>query len=149
MNRAFIDTNIILRATVDTMPLHSEADNLLKSLRKRRISLWISNQVIREYLVQMTRPQNFSYTLKVEDVVSNVERLKKTFHIANDSPEVVAQLLSLIQEIPVGGKQIHDANIIATMLVNKIDILVTHNVDDMRRFSSKIEIVPLVSESAN
>jgi len=47
--------------------------------------------------------------------------------------------------IPSGGKQVHDANIVATMLVNDIDTLVTNNVSDMERFSKQVTIVPLVT----
>lgn len=58
-----------------------------------------------------------------------------------------AELLNLLREFPVGGKQIHDANIVATMLVHDIDTLVTQNIEDFKRFSGKIGLIPLVSSA--
>jgi predicted nucleic acid-binding protein len=45
-------------------------------------------------------------------------------------------------------RQIHDANIVATILVHQIDTLLTLNVEDMKRFSSDIKIVSLTSEES-
>jgi predicted nucleic acid-binding protein len=38
----------------------------------------------------------------------------------------------------------HDANIVATMLVNDVHSLLTHNISDFKRFSSYIEVIPLI-----
>ena len=43
----------------------------------------------------------------------------------------------------MGGKQIHDANIVATMLAYNIPCLLTHNVKDFKRFEGIIEIVSI------
>jgi predicted nucleic acid-binding protein len=47
--------------------------------------------------------------------------------------------------VPTAGKQIHDANIVATMLVYSIDTLVTQNMDDMKRFAEYVNLLPLLS----
>ena len=41
----------------------------------------------------------------------------------------------------MGGKQVHDANIVATMLANGVTPLLTFNAADFRRFGSRIELV--------
>ncbi|MBO1348300.1 MAG: hypothetical protein EBE86_013325 [Hormoscilla sp. GUM202] len=46
-----------------------------------------------------------------------------------------------MEQITIGGAQVHDANIVATMLVYGIGELLTNNVDDFNRFSELI--VPL------
>jgi hypothetical protein len=48
----------------------------------------------------------------------------------------------------VSGKQIHDANIVATMIAYRIEYLLTHNVVDFERFTSLIHILPLDQEAA-
>jgi predicted nucleic acid-binding protein len=53
-------------------------------------------------------------------------------------------LLTLCLAIPVGGKQIHDANIVATMQTYGIDKLLTHNTVDFARYQSLITVIPLV-----
>jgi predicted nucleic acid-binding protein len=44
---------------------------------------------------------------------------------------------------PSGGRQIHDANIVATMLAHEITRLATFNLADFRRFADCIELVPV------
>ena len=63
-----------------------------------------------------------------------------------ETAAVTARLLQLIKEYPTGGKQIHDANIVATMLVNGIDTLLTQNIDDMKRFENEITLIPLKAD---
>ena len=87
--RAFVDTNVLLRSIQSAMPLHTEAAALIAKARNDGYELWVSRQVIREYIVQVTRP-------------------------------------------------------IATMLVYGTDTLLTQNVEDMKRFSSKIKLLPLI-----
>ena len=52
-------------------------------------------------------------------------------------------LASLCREVPVGGKQVHDANIVATMLAHGERRLLTFNVNDFRRFGQRVELVAL------
>jgi len=51
---------------------------------------------------------------------------------------------ALLAAIPCGGKQVHDANIVATMLVHGVPNLLTHNAADFKRFSHLIAVLPLV-----
>ena len=57
---------------------------------------------------------------------------------------MTVHLLDLLNAVPIGGKQVHDANIVATMLAHGLKRLLTHNVADFRRFSPWIDVVPLV-----
>ena len=50
-------------------------------------------------------------------------------------------LVGLCREIPAGGRQIHDANIVATMLAHGERRLLTFNVSDFRRYGDRIELV--------
>jgi predicted nucleic acid-binding protein len=47
-------------------------------------------------------------------------------------------------KISSAEKQVHDANITATMLVYGIESLLTHNIADFQRFSHLITVVPLI-----
>ncbi len=49
--------------------------------------------------------------------------------------------LRISRRIDVGGKQIHDANIVATMLAYGERRLLTFNVADFRRYVDHIELV--------
>jgi len=76
-------------------------------------------------------------------VQQRVEMLRTLFTVADETDLVTTQLLSLLAAHPTGGKQVHDANIVATMLAFDIDALLTHNVEDFKRFSNVITVLPL------
>jgi predicted nucleic acid-binding protein len=142
--RVFVDTNILTRATIDAAPLHVEARAMLDNLWNAGAELSISHQVIREYIANATRPQTYSPPLAVEAVLTQVEDFHKTFHILPDSPAVLVKFLELLRKVPVGGKQVHDANIVATLLAYEIEELLTHNVEDFERFQTFIRLIPLI-----
>ena len=60
-----------------------------------------------------------------------------------ENDAVVAALLTLVERIPMAGKQVHDANIVATMQTHGITRLLTHNTADFARFAGLIIVVPL------
>ncbi|MGH7067254.1 MAG: hypothetical protein ACREEU_05635 [Acetobacteraceae bacterium] len=49
--------------------------------------------------------------------------------------------MDLLSGHPAGGKQVHDTNIVATMLAHGIIRLLTFNLVDFRRFDRLIEAV--------
>ncbi len=50
-------------------------------------------------------------------------------------------LIALCREVSVRGRQIHDANIVATMLAYGERRLLTFNTADFRRYGGRIELV--------
>lgn len=60
--------------------------------------------------------------------------------MADDTAAVTEQLIKLMANFEIGGKQIHDANIVATMLAYGIPCLLTRNTKDFERFADVIEI---------
>ena len=76
-------------------------------------------------------------------LAETVRRFANAYTVLEDGQLVTAKLLELIEEVPVGGKQIHDANLVATMLVHGVDRIVTANVSDLKRFAGFVEILPL------
>ena len=139
--KAFVDTNVLLRAIHHTLPNHLEANALIYQMWDNDVELWISRQVIREYLVQVTHPNTFRVPETLADIMEDIANIRSLFRIADETHETTEQLLKLLQKYPTVGKQVHDANIVATMLVNGIDTLLTINVADMKRFSAEITII--------
>ena len=64
------------------------------------------------------------------------------FALLDETAETAHYLRNLIQRYQVRGKAIHDANIVAVMLVNGVTRLMTYNSDDFRRFQ-EIAIEPI------
>ncbi len=143
--KVFIDSNILIYSSIVTAPLYQQARAALQALWDTDDDLWISRQVIREYAVALTRPQIYSQPVPATSVVAQIQSLQKQFKVADDTSSVTAELLKLLQTISVGGKQIHDANIVATMLAYGISHLLTHNVKDFNRYAGMITVIPLLS----
>jgi predicted nucleic acid-binding protein len=139
--KIFLDTNILLRSTVQAFPHYPEIQAYVAKYLADDSELWISRQVIREYLVQTMRPQAFMKPMTPERAIKQVKSMQQVFQIADETSTTTRELLQLIQSFPVGGKQIHDANIVATMLTNDIDTLITLNTSDFKRFADKITLL--------
>ncbi|HEX20603.1 MAG TPA: PIN domain-containing protein [Acidiferrobacteraceae bacterium] len=135
----FVDTNVLVYANVIETPFHEQALAAINTAHKAGRSIWISRQVIREYLVTLTRPQTFE-NLPRTTVLEQVDQFIDRFQVADDTTVVTEQLAKLMQNFKIGGKQIHDANIVATMLAYDIPCLLTHNVKDFERFGKVIRI---------
>lgn len=141
--KVFLDTNILLRMILTQMNQHAEVDALVKRIIREGAELWINGQVIREFIVQATHPRTLAEPLTIEQVVREIETMKPLFQIADETAAVRDKLLELLQQYPTQGKQVHDANLVATMMAYEIDTLLTLNVDDLKRFGDKIKITSL------
>ena len=141
----FVDTNVLVYSDVTSSPLHVAAHTRLISFQAAGHVLWVSRQVIREYLVTLTRSQVFSAPLSPAEAAASARKIANQMRVANERSEVGEQLLDLVTRYSVKGKQIHDANIVATMLAHGIKRLLTHNTADFERYRDLIELVPLVT----
>jgi predicted nucleic acid-binding protein len=52
----FLDTNVLVYASLALSPFHAAATERLAALEGDGVDLWVSRQVLREYLAAMTRP---------------------------------------------------------------------------------------------
>ncbi len=139
----FIDTNVLVNSRVPGAPHHDAARASLERAFRAPEPLRISRQVIREYLAVVTRPQTWPVAITREEALEDVSRLAGNFQVLEDGPAVTELLVELCREIPAGGRQIHDANIVATMLARGERRLLTFNVADFRRYCERIELVDI------
>ena len=138
----FVDTNVLVVARFADAPNRQAALDALSQERTTG-TLRISHQVIREYLAVVTRPQIWASPLPVAEAFLDVGRYASAFEILEDGQAVTDLLASMCREVPVAGKQVHDANIVATMLAHGERRLLTFNVKDFRRFGQRVELVAL------
>lgn len=138
-NALFVDTNVLVYANVIETPFHEQALAAINTAYQANRIIWISRQVIREYLVTMTRPQTFE-NLPRATVLEQIGQFTKHFEVADDTSAVTERLLQLLSDHKLGGKQVHDANIVATMQAYAIPALLTHNVKDFDRFGEIVRI---------
>ena len=144
VDRVFVDTNVLVYATLPAAPLHPFAVASLQAAQQAGAELWISGQIVREFIATLTRPNTFAKPLTSAQAAQEAAQLRAAFPLAEDGPGVMRHLLALCQAFHFGGRQVHDANIVATMLEHGIAKLLTHNTADFVRFASVITVVPLV-----
>jgi predicted nucleic acid-binding protein len=140
-DRVVLDTNVLLAATDAGRADYARAREALDEWPARGTTLYTSGQILREYLSVATRPEERNgLGLSQPDSVANTRALTGRLRLLDENEKVNARLLALLDDIGCGGKQVHDANIVATMLVHGVDTLVTANVDDFVRFEKLIDI---------
>jgi predicted nucleic acid-binding protein len=144
-NAIFIDTNVLVYASIASAPLHQHALQAILGHERSGIALWVSRQVLREYVAVVTRPQTFSQPIAAAMVATQIRAFEQRFRVADDTGGVTTALLFLMQQVALGGKQVHDANIVATMHVLGVTHLLTHNTADFARFAHLIVVMPLVA----
>ena len=139
----FIDTNILVYASDTNSPWYRKANQALNNAISGGVLLVISPQVLREYLSVATRSVTHEKTLPWDKINKNHLLLLRTFRVLPEDAATAQKLGELVQKYHISGKQVHDANIVATMLVHGIQFILTHNVGDFKRYKGCIKIVPL------
>lgn len=138
--RVFVDTNILASALLPESPRYFHARGILRRLAEADAEVWISRQVIREYLATMTRYEQKWSNVTRAALIDAVRTLERHYFVAEELPIVAEQLYFLLGQVPTGGKQVHDANIVATMIAYDVRTLLTYNLDDFKRFGGFIDI---------
>ena len=139
---SFIDTNVLVYATAEGAPSQDKARAALIALASNE-KLSISRQVLREYLAVMTRPQTWGKPLGLTEAMSDAAAFANRFAVLEDGPEVWSHLTDLSRHYAFAGRQVHDANIVATMIAHGEHRLLTFNTGDFQRFAALVELVNL------
>ena len=136
----FIDTNVLVYAATGGSPFERRSrEAVARAAADGAVS--VSRQILREYLAVMTRQQTWGKPLSIQAAVTDTALFSQRFTVLEDGPPVWDRLMQLARRHPFGGRQVHDANIVATMLAHGERRLLTFNDADFRRFADAIEIV--------
>lgn len=137
----FVDTNVLLTATAVARPGHGPALALLEAGFAER-SLFLSGQVLREYIAVATRPAAVNgLGLSLAEAMGNARQFLDRSNFLREDHAVRDALFTLLGTTPCSGKQVHDANVAATMIAHGIGVLVTLNPRDFGRFVPLIQVV--------
>lgn len=143
-DRVFLDTNILVYGELPASPFHEPVKLRLTALEAARCELWTSRQVLREFLAVMSRGTGLAAAPPMADLLADVTHFAQRLWIAEDGPATTQHLTQLLAAVPCAGKQIHDANVVATMLANDVHRLLTHVVAHFLRFQAYIQVEPLI-----
>lgn len=146
--RIFLDTNVLLAASDESRREHMQAREALTGWPAAGTVLYLSGQVIREYLAVATRPVRLNgLGMTQTEAVRNARVFRARSSVLVEDAGVNDQLLALLDSVSCTGKNVHDANLVATMLAHGIDTLLTSNIDDFARYGDVVTVVSLRSHA--
>ena len=147
--RLFCDTNVLLSAVDRKRRLHAQALHVLNVLPNRGVALHVSGQIVREFLAVCTRPMDSNgLGLSRRDAVRNAEAIVERSTILDENRHVALRLLDVARTTACSGRQLHDANVVATMQEHGLTRLVTGNLGDFRQFGG-LDLVDLAELPAD
>jgi len=129
-----VDTNVLVYSTVAGNPWHQQARQWLSEMQSAGVRLCVTTQILREYVVVLTRGAVFENSFEVDQVLTQVEALLPSFTVLDEPAEAADLLRGLVRRHRVRGKRVHDANIVAVMLIHGIHRLATYNRGDFAGF---------------
>ncbi|WP_456425914.1 type II toxin-antitoxin system VapC family toxin [Rhodocaloribacter sp.] len=124
--RCVIDTNVLIYSTVEDNPWYDEARQWLAAIQSDGTSLCITTQIYREYLVVLTRGDVFKQTFSPQEALEILDVLAASVMVLGESIRSFDIFRDLVQRYEVKGKSIHDANVVAVMVDQKIRRLATY-----------------------
>jgi len=116
----FLDTSLIVAATVAAHPSHDSAARFVDDLVSETGQLCISPQICREFLVVLTRQPVGNRVFTIEEAIAVLDMWTTGCLVLEENATVVQECLRLVRRHGVLGKQIHDCNLVATMLAHGI-----------------------------
>lgn len=138
-----VDTNILLRAVQPAHPMHEPAVRAVIELLNRGETLCLFPQNIREFWNVCTRPTTSNgLGLTPAQAQAEVTTIEAFLTVLPDSPAIYPEWRRLVAAYSVSGVQVHDAYLVAAMIVHGIDHLLTFNTGDFARYSSIAAVNP-------
>ena len=133
-----IDTNVLLRLAARTDPRHATVRSALRNLRGNGHELRTSPQNLAEFWNASTRPvsQN-GFGLSPADVDSLLRIVERIVALLPESPAAYAQWRRLVVTYSVAGVQVHDARLVAQMIVHGVTHVLTFNTRDFARYAGE------------
>jgi hypothetical protein len=79
--------------------------------------------------------------MPVPEALANVQSFRDRTTLLPESGRGIDRLVNLLRDVACAGKQIHDANVVATMLVHNVRAVVTMNLKDFARFEPYVNLI--------
>jgi predicted nucleic acid-binding protein len=123
--------------------MYGDAVNAIATLRGRGEQLHIVPQNLIEFWNVYTRPlerNGLGHT--AAEAEAEVNRLKAFFSLLPDTSEIYQEWERLVVVYAVRGVNVHDAKLVAAMLVHGLTHVLTFNISDFARYSEITAIHP-------
>ena len=131
-----VDTNVLLRFSRHDDPSYQIAQDAVRKLEAGGHQLQTTSQNFAEFWNVSTRPSNqngFGRTLLETNQL--LQELELLFSLLPDSQAVYRVWRRLIVEYHVSSVQVHDARLVAAMVVHDVTHILTFNTQDFTRYA--------------
>ncbi len=138
------DTNILLRFIAPTDPNHALVRDAIYSLLKGKEEVCYTSQNLAEFWNVCTRPvtSRSGFGLSIEETDRRAKVVEHYFTFLPDSEAVHTQWRRLVVDYRVSGVQVHDARLVAAMLVHRLTHILTFNTSDFARYAEITVVHP-------
>jgi predicted nucleic acid-binding protein len=134
-----VDTNLLLRSSEPEHPMYEDAVNAIDILLNRGEQLCIISQNLIEFWNVCTRPiERNGLGRTLSEAEAEIYRLKGIFDFLPDTPTIYQEWERLVIVYGVRGVNVHDARLVAAMLVHRLTHILTFNTSDFVRYSEVI-----------
>ena len=131
------DTNFSLRFAFRQNSQHQTVRQAVRNLRKRGDRIFIIPQNCVEFWNVATRPvKNNGFGFSIDDADFFLRLVERVFPLLPDDARIHREWRKLVVNFGVSGVQVHDARIVAAMLVHQVSHILTFNTSDFARYSS-------------
>lgn len=121
----------------------ADALNALGVLRQRGEDYYLTSQNLIEFWRTCTRPiDRNGLGMTIAQAEAELTRLENLFPILPDTPEIYPEWRRLVVTYNVMGVNVHDARLVAAMLVHGLTHILTFNTSDFARYSEITAVHP-------
>jgi predicted nucleic acid-binding protein len=138
------DTNILLRFLLRNDPSYPAIRQAVRTLKTRGEQIVITPQNMAEFWNVCTRPITVrgGLGLSVEATEMRLRLLERHFPVLPDNPAVYEQWKRLVLAHKVRGVNVHDARLVAAMIVHGVTHILTANIRDFERYPGITVVAP-------
>jgi predicted nucleic acid-binding protein len=133
--RWLIDTNVLLRLMNKHLAEHRVCAAAMERLRHADVLFLFCLQNAAEFWNVSTRPVDRNgFALTPDETALNLKHIAETMTFLADDGKVFAEWRRLVAVHQVRGVQVHDARLVASMIVHEVPQILALNVADFSRF---------------
>jgi len=138
-----VDTNLLLRSIDVNHAMNQTAAQALTQLREQGESLHIIPQNLIEFWNVYIRPLDRNGLGRTPEEASiEIQQLRSLFTLLPDTSAIYPEWESIVRRYGVRGVNVHDARLVAAMLIHGLTHIVTFNARDFVRYAEIVVVEP-------
>ena len=138
-----LDTNILISLADTEAANRPTARQAVRTLLEQGHTCALAAQVLFEFWSVATRPADKNgLGLNATECRSEIDRLLSQFPLLDDTADIFDRWLSLVTNLQISGKRIHDIRLLALMLEHGVTHILTLNPKDFPPVAGITVVIP-------